>query len=286
MSPNPTRGDYRQWIAETEARHAKAQATHDAFLAAFTSCPGGRGEPVPCRLDEPGCKLNLHHPDLRMAVPCPIAKQEGCAPYRLFEELEARQLREQRRRRGRRLGLPARFLDARFETARPTAAVERVRQYLAEDAVEAGRALVLLGGTGCGKTHAVACGLYDAPARSSDEYQRPRDGRFVFWPELCARLMDPARRAEALAIARLDALLVLDDVGAGYVKEASFLEALIEELFWVREAEVLPTLVTSNLPPDALTSLLGDRVADRLRGEWGGVFSCAGPSLRRGTGGA
>jgi DNA replication protein DnaC len=140
-----------------------------------------------------------------------------------------------------------------------------------EPDVEWPSCLVLLGPAGVGKTVAGVGVL-----RVSDE-----DLRFFDVRALSRALMDPAKRDEALDLALTSATILLDDVGAAYVKADSFLEGLLEEIFIHREAHALDTIMTSNLTRRQLDEAVGERVADRLAGPWGSVHELPGKSLRR-----
>jgi DNA replication protein DnaC len=282
------RGDYGGWLEQAQARAAAREAElaerrvkQAAFIATINACPG---EPLPCRLDATGLTLNLDHPDVVDAIPCPVAERERCARFVKLGALRAADRAEQHRQRGRRMGVPARFLDVGLGADQDTAAIRRVGQYLTGGEYAAGRCLVLGGPPGTGKTTGGVRGAYEAPPRARGENGEPLEPRFVFFGKLIARLLDPQRRAEALALAEREALVVLDDVGSAYVKADSFGEALVEEWLVTREAAVLPLVMTTNLAPAALTAALGDRLADRLRAHWATFFAVTGPSHRGGEG--
>jgi DNA replication protein DnaC len=215
------------------------------------------------------------------AIPCPVAARERCARFVELGALRAAARAEQHRQRGRRMGVPTRFLDVGLGADQDTPAIRRVGQYLTGGEYVAGRCLVLGGPPGTGKTTGGVHALYAAHSRARGEEEgEPLEPRFVFFGKLLARLLDSQRRAEALALAEREALVVLDDVGSAYVKADSFGEALVEEWLVTREAAVLPTLLTTNLAPAALTTALGDRLADRLRTHWASFYSVTGASLR------
>jgi len=73
-------------------------------------------------------------------------------------------------------------------------------------------------------------------------------------------------------------LLVLDDVGSAYLTPwgRGEIAGLIER----RHGEGLPTILTSNLPLDALASAIDQRVASRIA-EWGNVWALTTRDLRR-----
>jgi DNA replication protein DnaC len=175
--------------------------------------------------------------------------------------------------------VPRRYWFADLDNGLQTPAVKAARRFCdgngldadEEPDVEEPLCLVLLGPAGVGKTVAGVGVL-----RVSDD-----DRRFFDVRALSRALMDPARRDEALDQALTSATILLDDVGAAYVKADSFLEGLLEEIFITREAQSLDTIVTSNLTRRQLEEAVGERVADRLAGPWGSIHELPGKSLRR-----
>jgi len=163
-------------------------------------------------------------------------------------------------------------------TALPTSpAVTIVRSYL-ETSMRAGGCLILSGPTGVGKSWAAMAGLR-APEL--------RDKHFFYFPSLCRALLDADRnrRAQTLEVAKTSRFSVWDDFGAEDAKVSGWVNSLIDELVWHREAERLPTIITTNLTRDQLRDRLSDRIVDRLAGDWGRIFHIPGESLRRGDGG-
>ena len=120
------------------------------------------------------------------------------------------------------------------------------------------------------------------PKRMLSGTTTPVDSRyFSYFPKLCGQLLDPRRRQDALARATTTEFQVFDDLGVEYVKEGGLIEALLDEIIWTRESEILPTIITTNLGAEALKARLPERLIDRLRGDWGRIYECPGPSLRR-----
>ena len=164
--------------------------------------------------------------------------------------------------------IPRRFLSATLD-GEQTPVVQAVRRYLDEDA-DVGRALVLLGVVGCGKTWGI-CAAVDA------------------WPRSALFLeADAIARAAARDHDQLDALrkaaesvslLALDDLFRGYSKSGGLAESVIEELLCHRHAREMATIITSNLTPEQLAKRLSPRVVDRLR-EWATIVTLPAGSLR------
>jgi len=95
---------------------------------------------------------------------------------------------------------------------------------------------------------------------------------------LVRQLGDFNARDQALERCARARLLVVDDLPCH--RDDDRAARLLEELLVIREAERRATVITSNVVPQRLDTLLGDRVRDRLR-SWGSVEAVAGPSLRR-----
>jgi DNA replication protein DnaC len=122
-----------------------------------------------------------------------------------------------------------------------------------------GPSLLIAGPTGTGKTHqaygairsllAAGVRLRWEATTAADLYaaQRPQQG------------IDPERQLWRLA---RSPLLLLDDLGAA--KQSPWTEELTYRLVNHRYNQLLPTLVTTNLPVAELRDAVGDRVASRL----------------------
>ncbi|MDO8474584.1 MAG: hypothetical protein Q7W02_00070 [Candidatus Rokubacteria bacterium] len=172
--------------------------------------------------------------------------------------------------------MPRRYWSSNLYQGLQTPAVRAARQFCEgadeeESAGEAASCLGLLGPVGVGKTVAAAGVL-----RVSGE-----DIRFFDVRDLSRRLMNPLQREEALEQALSTFAIVLDDIGAAYVRADSFLEGMLEEIFVHREARDGVTVFTSNLTRRQLDDAVGLRVADRLAGPWGSIHELPGKSLRR-----
>ena len=175
-------------------------------------------------------------------------------------------------------GVPPRLRAATFATADATASIQRARAFFDARGVERGRAFVLLGPTGVGKSWAGAAIV------NADIVANAAADRLFFpdsepWWTSCAQLVDDLRdfstRRDAMCRARRARLLVLDDVQRP--SDADF--PLFERVLSVREQDERAVLITSNLPKKEFYSAVGARVVDRLRA-WGETHEIRGPSLR------
>jgi DNA replication protein DnaC len=108
------------------------------------------------------------------------------------------------------------------------------------------------------------------------------DGKgYVFFtmPELVRQLIGQA--SEDVLDQCLGAeVLAVDDVGAAYVKSDGLAEALFEQIVCEREASEAVTWLSTNLTVQRFGEVLGDRIADRVRGDGFLWYSLPGASLR------
>lgn len=122
--------------------------------------------------------------------------------------------------------------------------------------------VVLSGGVGCGKSCAAAWWLSQA------------EGAWVAAADL-AKVGDDAVTAQLRA-----KRLVLDDLGMEYLDGKGYLLAKLDSLVEHRNANMMPTVITTNLGAAEFKSRYGKRVEDRIR-EAGPFVVIAAPSLRR-----
>lgn len=161
-------------------------------------------------------------------------------------------------------GVPERVLCAVFDQAPlETEAVRLLREALVRK--PAPIFVVLSGGVGCGKSCAAASWLAGTGG-----------GDWVSAADLATLSPYEATGRERLRGARL----VLDDLGTEYVDGKGFMAALLDGVVDHRYANLLPTVVTTNLGPGDFRDRYGPRVADRLR-EAGAFIVVGGKSLRR-----
>lgn len=162
----------------------------------------------------------------------------------------------------RRAGVPPRHVDARFSTFadRPgtEAALARCSGWAEEFEREVtSRGLYVSGPWGSGKTHLVVATAYRVCQRTLTQ------PLFVTAAGLISAVKGGAEfDREPDNRARAAELLVLDDVAQ--VSRTEFDRELIFSLIAERYEQALPTLFTSNLPPDRLVDSLGGAAVSRL----------------------
>lgn len=169
-------------------------------------------------------------------------------------------------------GLPDNLIGATFENFIPDDAADagHVDQVRAFCEIQRGF-LIMLGGFGTGKSHLGAAAL-----------RQVGRGWFVKQSSLLLALrqtyrdkaaFDPIDRAQSAR------LFVLDDVGISSGGRDEL--PLLHEILDYRHGERLPTIITSNLPLEGLSAVIGERMADRLRESAFRVLKFSGASNRR-----
>ena len=161
-----------------------------------------------------------------------------------------------------RAGVPPRHRTATFETfiERPGTEVALAKCLAWAEAFEAGvttKGLYLSGPWGSGKTHLVVATAHRVCLRTLAAPLFVTVGGLIAavkgGPEFDMKPADRARAAE---------LLVLDDVGQ--VGRTEFDRELIYSLIADRYEQAVPTLFTSNVPPDRVADSLGGAAVSRL----------------------
>ena len=173
-------------------------------------------------------------------------------------------------------GVPARYATLDMDALSSSPALDAVsaceEQYSC-------RGVILEGGQGSGKTTALYKRLRTLALEQMESDLRDVI-RLYSWPELVRLFLEKDERAETLEACREADELLIDDLGAGYTKAAGFAVSLLEEVIIHREAHLYPLLGTTNLTPKQFRSLFGNRVFDRLKGEWGVWVDVHRPSFR------
>lgn len=168
------------------------------------------------------------------------------------------------------LALPKRFAHATFDNfsihglpESAERAEQKVRKYAAsfERWHAAGMNLVLVGGTGTGKTH-LACALARAVEAKGYSVLFTEVARVARrFRDRIGRTDGPSESALMDAYTELD-LLILDEIGVQKGSDAEI--QLLTELVNARSAAVRPTVLISNLAPDGMERLLGERIMSRI----------------------
>lgn len=142
--------------------------------------------------------------------------------------------------------------------------LDLVIQWFAIDAKQ-GKALVLAGHPGCGKSH-ICSAVYTASQGMS-----PRP---VMWSE--SDLVTEIRASyngdgggDIVKAANGSGLLILDDIGVAHVKDIAWLHEIYWRLLNGRFERKQGTLVTTNMMESAFKERLGARAFDRLLGACG-----------------
>lgn len=153
-----------------------------------------------------------------------------------------------------------------------TQALEAAQKWLGAKPIDREYAvwLVLLGGTGTGKTVAATWALREALRQGESAYFRTTSR--------LSRLSGFDEGARELAMLSECGLLVLDDVGAE--AQTAWGSGLLQELLDNRHQGYRRTIITSNLSANDFKARLGERMTDRIR-EDGYVVTLGGKSLRR-----
>lgn len=169
-------------------------------------------------------------------------------------------------------GVPENLIHARFKNFTPDSDAEASHVTVVKEFCDKGTGFLILSGDyGTGKTHLAVAAL------------RWCKGGWLVKQATLLRLLratysdrnadDPIEHAQNAR------LLVLDDVGlSGGGKDEL---PMLHEILDFRHGGRLPTIITTNLPFENLTDVLGPRMADRLRESTFRVLIFGGSSHRR-----
>lgn len=162
---------------------------------------------------------------------------------------------------------PPRFHDVHLEQLD-----ESVRVELGDWArLPAGRNVVLIGPTGTGKTHA-------ALAAARVRVDAGDDVMFVTASDAIALRRPGGDPTQSARLTSCD-VLVLDDVGAE--RSTDWSDSAMYDLVNRRTMDMAPTIITSNLEPNALADHLGARLYSRLVGDRAVTLRLSGDDRRR-----
>lgn len=232
-------------------------------------------EPASC--DEHGPYASITSRNSATPSGCPECA-EAARLERERAEQQATMARIAAERLERKLGsamIPKRFQGKTFADYVATSAGQRknlkaCQQYAKQfrENQEAGRCLLLLGKPGTGKTHLAnaiaghvivngnATAVYRTVAGILQHVKGSYDSRSEY------------TEAQAFESLIQPNLLIIDEVGA--TKPTEFEQATLFNIINGRYEEQRPTIVVSNLMPEELPAVLGERCVDRLR-EGGGI---------------
>lgn len=205
---------------------------------------------------------------------CPRCSEEDEQARREAElkDEEARRVRAWQQRLGNAC-IPERFTTRTLDSYQATTdgqhrALAFARQYADdfENVLKTGRSALFVGRPGTGKTHlAVGIALQIMAAG--------RTALFTTTLRAIRRIKDTwgkaAEETEAQAVSALTFpdLLILDEVGMQFGSDAEKL--ILFDVLNDRYEQRQPTLMLSNLAPDAIKGYLGERIFDRLREDGG-----------------
>ena len=170
-------------------------------------------------------------------------------------------------------GLPRRCRENLRGGIKRTKAVDAMASFDAEiDGAGTVTLVVLSGHTGCGKTTAASAWLTE---RLSDRESKT-SRRLIHASELAE--LERFDRGEMSSI-RKARRLVIDDLSTEYLDPKGCLLSMVDALLNARYADMLPTVMTTNLNAKAFEARYGERIWDRIR-EAGRFIELDDKSLR------
>lgn len=128
--------------------------------------------------------------------------------------------------------------------------------------------LLLLGGTGCGKTYGAVCYLASKMDYRQTVTGHTWDGEFIMARHLSELSGVGSEKRETLERLRKVRYLLIDDLkaqGEGTVTKAFV--ALVEDLFNERHMHRKPTIITSNATLEEIANTYGERFVSRFKGD-------------------
>jgi hypothetical protein len=171
---------------------------------------------------------------------------------------------------------------ASFDRVNRSSAVAAVHDFWTDHRYRT-RAMVLAGGPGCGKTTALSCYVRESWVWRGPLIFGSKAEKIVFvpYPRLIGLLLNRDERDATIDACLEASRLIWDDMGSSYTKAGGMAAGLIEEIVVYREGQEFELLASTNLTKQEFRSMFGDRVYDRLRGDWGTWQNVDGPSLRK-----
>lgn len=278
----------------TKRKYAKALGAGAQFMSARERLRTRKNEPPPApapAIERAAATVGAGEPsekrnggavrlgfDLPQLTDAQLEANERAAAER--EKREESERFEKLRRSLAEQGAPVkdieRILDDELEDSKSFRACKR--------AIEAQKLILILsGGEGGGKTTAAAWWLVQKrlPHRYLKTYPAlfVRAARLPRWPRFRvsgqAGIDPPEWRELAYAEA-----LVIDDLGVEYIDDKGAFMSMFDELIDIRYAGLLPTLITTNVPPEDLNKRYGARFSGRVA-EVGALVGVPGESRRR-----
>ena len=190
------------------------------------------------------------------------ARDEFVAQKRIEERktLPEDELLAKRLKGFERMGIPRRvweLLTTKADKRDHNKALQAMRDFLDMDMREKSIAM-MLGGTGCGKTLAASLWLWNV---KSPEFPGTCPKKFITSTEFCS--MSSFDDAKAKLVFKAS-FLVIDDAGEDYADKRDYNGSRLAYLMGQRHADMLPTVISSNLHTEKFEAAYGDRIASRM----------------------
>lgn len=196
---------------------------------------------------------------------CPVCSTRAAAERADRERAEEEQrLADLQQALLRDAGIPALFHDATFDNYQ--ADTPEMRKCLAiarafATSQKRGRSLVMTGKPGTGKTH-LACAIAREAMKTSRRVVFTTAAEVVMSVRATYRRDSELSEMDVLDRFRNANMLVIDEIGAQNGDEHG--KTILFDILNYRYAEMLPTVICSNLSEKNLTDVLGERLMDRF----------------------
>lgn len=185
------------------------------------------------------------------------------------------------------LGAPLRSVKTWVEGTGETPAMRGVRpalEALAMAPETRKHVLFLLCGiSGAGKTTAATWAVAEhlaSPAGQPRKEGQPLPGFFLLAADIARGGIYGAQAKEMLESAYTADILVVDDTGSEVVAERGPWLAMFDAMLNARYGDFLPTIITSNMSPEAFFVQYGERIKSRFR-EAGRIVNCGTVDFRK-----